>query len=390
MAAQDHRMDKDRWQANGKFLRGVLLKGLLLFLLINLVFVLVMPVAWLGRLSAYNFLFPGRPRLPFGERPDRAYNLSLLQLDAMFASHELAGTPKPADEYRVFLLGDSNTWGFLLDNNDTLAAALDNLLLTTPDGRRVRFYNLGYPTISLTKDLLVLDQAMRFEPDMLIWLVTLEAFPREKQLFTPLVQNNPEPVRRLIDIYQLEADRNDPAFVDQAAWERTIFGQRRTLADLIRFQVYGVLWAATGIDQDYPDTYTPVQSDLSDEVAYYGMQPPSLDPESLALDVMHAGFEMMGDRPVLLVNEPMYISQGANSDLRYNFYYPRWAYDQYRQLMLDESRLNGWNYLDVWDMISPARFTNSAIHLDAAGTIELAKILEVSILQVLDTITGNP
>ena len=224
---------------------------------------------------------------------------------------------------------------------------------------------------------------------MLIWLVTLEAFPREKQLFTPLVQNNPDPVRRLIDTYQLRANPADPAFEHQNAWDRTVIGQRRTLADLIRYQIYGVLWAATGIDQDIPEKYTPLQSDLSDEEAFYGMLPPTLNPDDLALDVLHGGFEMMGDRPVLLVNEPMYISQGANSDIRYNFYYPRWVYDQYRQLMLDESQANGWNYLDLWDMISPARFTNSAIHLDAAGTTELAQLLRVSILQVLENEAGN-
>lgn len=382
-------MGIDTGQSAGGFLRGVLFKALLLFVLINLVFLLVMPVDQLGRLSAYNFIFPGRPRLPFGERPDRAYNLSLLQLEAMFASHELAGAHKLPDEYRVFLLGDSNTWGFLLRNDETLAAALNDLALTTPDGRRLRFYNLGYPTISLTKDLLVLDQAMRFDPDMLIWLVTLEAFPRTKQLFTPLVQQNPEPVRRLINMYQLQADPNDPAFEDLDAWQRTVFGQRRTLADLIRYQMYGVLWAATGIDQDYPETYTPVQSDLTDEVAYYDLLPPTLNPQDLALDVLHAGFDMMAARPMLLVNEPMYISQGANSDIRYNFYYPRWVYDQYRQLMFNESQANGWNYLDLWDMISPARFTNSAIHLDATGTAELAQILQVSILKVLENEAGD-
>jgi hypothetical protein len=197
------------------------------------------------------------------------------------------------------------------------------------------------------------------------------------------------PIRRLIDTYQLQADPADPAFENQNTWDRTIFGQRRTLADLIRYQIYGVLWAATGIDQDIPETYTPLQSDLSDEEAFYGMLPPTLNPDDLALDVLHGGFEMMGDRPVLLVNEPMYISRGANSDMRYNFYYPRWIYDQFRQLMLDESQANGWNYLDLWDMISPARFTNSAIHLDATGTSELAQLLQVSILQVLENEAGN-
>lgn len=363
----------------------VLGKALLLFLAFNLLFVLLRPLPWLGQVNAYNTLFPGRPRLPFGESPETAYNLSLLQLQAMFGSHLLAGRPKPADEFRVFLLGDSNTWGFLLENDQTLAAYLNQQELQSPDGRQLRFYNLGYPTISLTKDLLVLDQAAVFEPDMVVWLVTLEAFPRQKQLFTPLVQNNPQPVRRLIETYDLALDPQDPAFVEPGFWGQTIVGQRRTLADLIRYQLYGVLWAATGIDQDIPETYPPLQQDLEAEREYYGQMPPELPREFLALEVLEAGRQLMGARPVLLVNEPMYISAGENSDIRYNFYYPRWAYDRYRQILQEESQNNGWEYLDVWDAIDPADFTNSAIHLNAAATRQLAQIIGEQVLEVLES-----
>lgn len=389
MAANGSSLSPTAEKDTRRFVVNVVSKALLLFLAFNLFFVLLQPLPWLGQVNAYNALFPGRPRLPFGESPETAYNLSLLQLEAMFGSHVLAGRTKPADEFRVYLLGDSNTWGFLLENDETLAAYLNQQNLQAPDGRRLRFYNLGYPTISLTKDLLVLDQASVFEPDMVVWLVTLEAFPREKQLFTPLVQNNPEPVRRLIEAYRLALDPQDPAFVEPGFWGQTVVGQRRTLADLIRYQLYGVLWAATGIDQDIPETYAPLQQDLSDEVEYYGQNPPDLEDGFLALEVLQAGMQLMGERPVLLVNEPMYISSGENSDIRYNFYYPRWAYDQYRQILLEESQTQGWYYLDAWDVIDPASFTNSAIHLNAAGTRQLAQIIGEQVLDVLER-EANP
>jgi hypothetical protein len=368
---------------NRRFVIGVLIKATLLFFLFNLVFAAVFPLNALGRVSLYNLVFPGRARLPFGERPEKAYSLSLTNLEAMFRSHELFGTPKAADEYRVFLLGDSATWGFLLRNDETLSAALNDLNLRSPDGRQMRFYNLGYPTISLTKDLLLLDQALKFEPDMFVWLVTLEAFPRSKQLFTPLVQENPEPVRRLIETFDLALDQADPAFTATNFWEQTIVGQRRNLADLLRYQVYGTLWAATGIDQAYPETFTPVQNDLENEVEYYGLLPPDLAREDLALDVLQAGITMAGKRPVILVNEPMFISQGLNSDIRYNFYYPRWVYDEYRRILSEESRAGDWNYFDLWDRIDPSRFTNSAIHIDPQGTRQLAAEIGQYILSVL-------
>ncbi len=43
----------------------------------------------------------------------------------MFASHEISAGAKPADEFRVILIGDSSTWGFLLPADQTLAAYLN-------------------------------------------------------------------------------------------------------------------------------------------------------------------------------------------------------------------------------------------------------------------------
>jgi hypothetical protein len=71
--------------------------------------------------------------------------------------------------------------------------------------------------------------------------------------------------------------------------------------------------------------------------------------------------------PVMLINEPMLISTGENSDIRYNFYYPRWAYDQYRQAFSMNCASNSWTCLDLWDAVPQEHFTNSAIHLDPLG-----------------------
>ncbi len=366
---------------NAHSLRNVLIKAILLFLGLNLLFAATNPMPALGRASIYNTIVPGRTRLPFGENPEKAYNLSLFNLDAMFASHELDGTPKAPDEYRVLVIGDSSVWGFLLTNEDTLTAYLNREYLRTNDGRKLRFYNLGYPTISLTKDLLILDYAMRYEPDLILWLVTLESFPYEKQVFTPLVQNNPEPVRDLIARYSLKVDPQDPAFVDPTFWQRTITGQRRPLADWLRLQLYGPLWAATGIDQDIPETYEPRAKDLEADESYYGLIPP-LTESDLAFDVLAAGVTRAGDVPVLIVNEPMFVSEGENSDIRYNFFYPRWAYDAYRELFAAFTAQNPFARLDLWQSIPNTEYTNSAIHLTPRGSAYLATLLTPTILRI--------
>jgi len=346
-----------------------------LFFVVNGFFALIYPLPTLSRISAYNSLFPGRKRLPYGDNPERSYNLSLFQLDAMFASHEISAGTKSNQEYRVIVIGDSSTWGYLLRPEETLASRLNLIDYTTPDNRKMRVYNLGYPVMSLTKDLLILSHAMQYQPNLIIWLVTLESFPINKQLFPPLLQNNALEVQNLIKDQKLHLDPNDPGLTRPTFWDRTIIGQRRTLADLIRLQIYGILWAATGIDQDIPSNFKSRLEDLPDNSMFHNYLPPHFDPSNLAFDVLQAGVNVAGNIQVLIINEPIFISRGLNSDIRYNYYYPRWAYDDYRQIFNDQCLRNDWNCLDLWNDIDPAEFTNTAIHMTPKGTAYTADLI---------------
>ncbi len=355
---------------------NVLIKGLTLFLLFNLVI-----AAWqprVGRFSLYNVLYAGRERLPFGENPKQSYNLSLFDLDAMFASHVIAGSPKADNEFRVIIVGDSSVWGILLKPEETLAGQLNAQNLNAC-GKTVRAYNLGYPTISLTKDVMLLSYGVQFDPDLVIWMTTLEAFPIKKQTSTPLAANNEKKIRELATNYQLRVEADDPNFVKKSFWEKTFVGNRRAWADFFRLQIYGVMWAATGIDQVYPTDYEKAQTDFEADHSYHDLAAP-LREDDLAINALETGFRLAGETPMLLVNEPMLISSGANSDIRYNFFYPRWAYDDYREIMFEVSERNGWTYVDLWDSVPAKEFTNSAIHLTPAGEKMLAENLAPYIL----------
>jgi hypothetical protein len=345
---------------NGRFLRNVLLKGVGLFLIFNFVWALL-PIHP-GQVSLYNILWKGRERFPFGENPAESYNLSLYDVDAMFASLRLNGIPKSEDEFRVFVIGDSSAWGTLLKPEETLAGQLDALGLKLC-GKQVRVYNLGYPTLSLTKDVMLLQQAMRYQPDLIIWPVTLESFPRERQLESPIVANNLDRVRGLVKEYNLNLDV--PADTT-TFWQRTFIGQRRALADLTRLQFYAVDWSATGVDQVYPADYPKAAHDLEADDSFLDWKG-QIPADGLAFDVLQAGMLVAGNTPVLLVNEPILVSSGKNSDIRYNFYYPRWVYDQYRQALSQQAAQNGWKYLDLWNLVPENQYTNSAIHLFPQG-----------------------
>jgi lysophospholipase L1-like esterase len=357
----------------------LLAKAAVLFFLCNAIFALSAPLETLGSLSLYNWLLSGRERLPYGEKPAESYNLSLNSLPAMMASHVIS-RQKPADEFRVVVIGDSGTWGWLLENEETLAGRLNQAEYTMPDGRRLVAYNLGYPIMSLTKDLLLMEAAMGLQPDLILWPVTLQSFPRDKQLVAPIVQHNPEPIRRLIQEYALALDPADPNFVEPELAGRTIVGQRRALADLLRLQLYGFSWAATAVDQAIPEEITLRQSDFDEDLSWNSLdRPQALTEEELALDVLAAGVKLAGDVPLLIINESIFISDGQNSDIRYNAWYPRWAYDAYRELLGDAAAANGWPYLDLWDSIAPEEFTDSPVHLTPAGIRQLASLIAESI-----------
>jgi hypothetical protein len=373
------------------FMLRVVVKAALLFVVLNLLFALINPIEALGRVSLYNTVLPGRMRLPYGENASQSYSLSLNNIPAMFASHEIS-QPKADDEYRLLLIGDSATWGWFLEPSDTLAAAINAGNYRTEDGRRIVAYNLGYPVMSLTKDLLLLDYAMRYEPDLIVWAFTLESFPREKQLVPAMVQQNPGRVRDLIRRYDLDLDVNDSRFVEADFLDRTIVGQRRELADWLRLQVYGFSWAATGIDQFIPVSYERTAIDLSDDLAWNSegwdgiAEPRDLTADEMVFDVLRAGIERAGDVPVLLVNEPMLVSNGANSDIRYNAFFPRWAYDSYRVQLKDIAIENDWPLLDMWNSMPATAFIDSPVHMTPEATRQTAEAIVPFLLEVANKV----
>ena len=367
-----------------RYLLRIVGKAALIFVLFNLIFSALTPLEQLGTFTLYNWILPGRQRLPYGENSRESYNLSLNNVPAMIGSHEIV-REKADNDFRVIIIGDSGAWGWFLENDDTLAGQINSGDYLTADGKNVKAYNLGYPVMSLLKDLMILEASIGFDPDLIIWPVTLESFPREKQLFSPIVQNNTARVRSLIEAFDLQLDSDDNRLADQTFLENTLVGQRRNLADLIRLQLFGFSWAVTRIDQSIPVEIALRKSDFEEDISWQDFdEPVSFSEDDLAFDVIEAGRTLTGDVPLLIINEPMFISSGDNSDLRYNSFYPRWAYDQYRE-MLGEMALNrNWSYLDIWDTISPLEFTDTPVHLTSEGSRLMAEHLSEEILRMAD------
>lgn len=360
----------------------VLIKAAFFFIIINLLF------AWwnppVGKLTIYNWLWPGRVRFPFSESPkwySLDYNTPLIQdFDAMFGAHIISAEAKPADEYRVLLLGDSATWGADVAPQDMLASQINRLNLKTCDGRNVKAYDLGYPWASLTRDLLILDYAQRYQPDMAVWLVTLRSFEKKSADFQFIV-SHAERMAEVIEEHHLVLPKvYSEQSVQLTFWDRTILGQNARLKKIILNQVYGLMWAATGIDNamGLVNKHPPIPQNVEADNSYFDYRSPEDAPvlvRSLMFDTLRVGKEISGNEPLIIVNEPIFIDSGTNFDLRYDRTYPRWAYDTYRQALTDWMSSGDYLFYDFWNALPASEFSNDMAHRNPLGEAQFARLL---------------
>lgn len=341
----------------------ILVKAIIILLCFNFAFPVIQKIPF-HNITLYNHFVQGRERLPFGETPQLSYNLTMNDMDAMLLSHEISKNNSD-DFLKIIIAGDSSVWGTLLENENTISAKLEQKMNREESGmgENVQVFNLGYPTTAILKDLAFLDASLVYEPDVVIWFVTLNSLVQEAYQDAPILLNNPEKTNALITKYDLSM----PSLMQKTYRENTFFNQRRNIHDRIQLQLFAPMWAATGIDQYYPSDYQAAARDLEADDSFADIADHELREKDLDLEVITTFVEKNPDIDVIIVNEPILISQGANSDIRYNFYYPRWIYDQYRALMATTFEEKGIKYIDLWDSVPEEYFTNSAIHYNAQG-----------------------
>ena len=359
----------------------VFFKSLVLYGLVNLAFGFVNPPV--GRLSIYNWLVPGRERVPYEREVEYylgAHTIPVFEdMDAMYHSHILS-RPKQPDEYRVVLVGDSSTWGFGLRPEDTQAGKITRLNLTTCTGKRIVAYNAAFPLPYVMKDLLIMDNVRAYEPDLYLWFITLDAF-RNRTIFTDyFLKPYAERVSALKENYHLNnldsADLSAPTF-----WEQTIIGQRSRLKKIALLQIHGFGWNATGLDYLYHDS-TGLSQDQSESLLFELYKPGELQLDSLLFDVLDAGYAHAEDTPLLIVNEPIFVAAGKNKELRYNEYYPRWAYDEYVNYLDIFMEDRAYPYINAWDKLPSSEFTDSPFHRTPLGEKLLAELIAPELLDL--------
>ncbi len=341
--------------------------------LVLLQWMLLGAVPGMQRESIYGILGLKRERLPLSTVSPFDNALDVGTLGSMFASHVISNSKAP-DEFRVLVLGDSTTWGLQLRADEVLPGQFNQLGLTCGK-KRLRFYNLSFPRPSATKDLLILDQALATKPDAIMWFVTWYTLSPKTRVDHWLIEQNPGAYRRLGTRFDFL-----PRDYKPLTWAERVFAGDSAVFRTIRYQLYAPVQMATERDNIAGPPHVPA-TELSADESFEGLKPPTLKPNRVSIDQVADFMELATGTPVLLVNEPIQIMQGmANSDVRYNSYYPRWVYDQYRSTVAEAASANGWNYLDVWDLFPEQSFADTPLHLKPEAHRELAEYLAPQVL----------
>ena len=347
-------------------------KGVSIFLIFEFAFYSLHPnFQWL---NVYTTAALKRTRFPASLSAPIDAALDVENLSAMFNSH-IVSRPKATNEFRVLVFGDSAVWGANLTPEQTLSGQL-NALRMKCENKYVEVYNLSFPEASSTKDLMILDTAMKYQPDMVVWLITWYTLIPRTRTDHPLINLNPDEYHKLAAHFNfLPYNYESPNLISQ------ITRRNQTLFRIVRFQSYSLVYLATDIDQ-FPGPPDKLPAQLGSDPTFEGMKPPKLFRWRVSLDQVMDFYQLAGNTPIILVNEPTQVlSNVPNSNIYYNVYYPRWIYDQYRKYISEAARQNHWDYLDLWNVFPPKYFTDTPLHLTPHGETELAKMIAPAIVK---------
>jgi hypothetical protein len=369
----------------------VLIKAIVLLIICDALLIALRVPTAIDRWSIYRAFTPPTSRLGLAlQIGDPAW----WTLDPLLAAHEIA-QPKAPDEYRVILLGDSATFCLYCPTRESIPQALTDLGATI-DGKQVRAYNLAYPGSDWLKDSLILKHALKYEPDAIVWLVTAKGsgdqpLPQEPEahLITHLNAAELPALARAYNLTTWETQRyaDADAWYQQSIW--THGGRLREWLVLLARTIRSTLiQPGKDLTDDYlfpgpPVTSQPIRSiaEINSSLPGYDVMP------NRQWDLLRAGQQMAREAsvPLLIVNEPIYVGGGANSDVNYNSFYERALYDRFRAALTDFVAQHDLHYLDLWNVQPPENFSNTSLHYNAEGN----RLVADEIMQGLQSLTDS-
>lgn len=337
-------------------------KALVLLLIFDVLFIALRPFDAIEPLSLFGHVLPYRSRLimPAGDAGNQ-----LMPLETMVKAHEIS-RPKASDEFRVLVLGDSGINGWSAIDSETISGYI-TASGQLAQGKHIRAYNLAFLGPSVTRDLVIADAALAYQPDMIVWFVTLQGFQNQNP--DPLLALNQPRVTKLTSQFGL-ADINavtNGHWID-TWWQHSILFRRKDIYRWLQYQSYALqppaLLKSDNTESTRPLPEQPILG--NGEPAYMPMP----NPVWASLPVL----PKLTAIPVLIVNEPILIVPDTVPGTRANYdsFYGRAIYDTYRLTFAQYCHDQALHCLDLWDLVQAADYTDSPLHRSPAGNAAIA------------------
>jgi lysophospholipase L1-like esterase len=324
-------------------------------------------------------VFEGGRRLVFAEVKVGGLNLLLRQHEVCWRRSE--------HEKRIFLFGNSTIFGYPHPADDTAIEILNRRLEQT--GAGAHLFNLGFVLTYNVKDVLILREALRYEPDVIVFSVMLNDFVRVAPLrYPPILKFFSENSREV----ERFADEN-PAGVAEplALWREAQADEARRVAAWRTLRDAGILvrvavgnWAREVRQRLFPDMppgLAPIERKRSytcgDVMRQYAERQTGWQEwNSLAY------LEQVRDETGA---EILVVSWPAAHDPKgpcFNGRYTTEALEGYRQWIAAETRARGFRFVDLQADFPQGEFVDS-VHPTASGQATVARLLEPHLRELL-------
>jgi hypothetical protein len=338
-----------------------------------------------GAVSSFGLCLP--PAVDDGERLQEVGTMRLAHLALALRQHRVCRSPDPGDGPRVFLFGNSTVLGHPLPVQQTFAAELSRRFAPS----QARIFNLGTLFTYQVKDAVVLDAALRYRPDAVIWGIALNDFNHTAPILWPdgmveffavnsarvreLAANPPAGLAEPFARYAVHFEGQPPK---PAAWLLL-----RSLGNYVQLAVGHASRAllerhlldpadvpAPSIDPTHtPFLVRPDRYDCATVEADFARQYSGWPSWNVLMWLEQLSRER--DIPILVVQLPV-VHQPIGGC--YNAHYPTASFRKYLAWLGAETRARGLAFVDLHDLLPESEFLDS-LHPSAAGHQRVAAAL---------------
>jgi hypothetical protein len=328
-----------------------------------------------------------------GRRLGSLPNPGIFWLELLLRQHELCWrTSRRPGEIRVVLAGNSSVYGFPLPVKKTFGHLVNRDFAHR--GVPAHLFNLGFAATYQLKDALVIHEALRYDPDVILYPVTLAEFHHVApvllrhvhQFFdsniaalAALVVDLPPGLEEVLTRYRvvLEVHRSLLGWLDHLKesgefLRRVVQRHARSLAPRVNPPSAPVQSVGRQTTYDCPARMADFSQEFSGWQSWNILAYLEYVRNTRGVDVM-------------VVNWP--VAHEPVGDC-YNVRYPAAAFAEYNTWLREETAARGLRYVDLHDLLPPRAFLDS-LHVGPSGHRQIADRLATALAPWLSDMLGR-